>query len=379
MVLDREFPPDTRVENEIETLIQTGHKVHLACFTKTKRIKFEKINGAFIHRRSISNFTYKSSIGCLRFPFYFNFWRNYLSELFQQFSFDAIHIHDLPLGIVGYELKRKYNVPLIIDLHENWPALLEKAVHTNTILGKLLSSNKQWIKYEKEILEKADMVIAVVLEMKQRLIGLGIDEKNIIIVSNTLKMDSFKVPDFHSDPEFFTLFYAGGINAHRGLQVVIKGLKIITPKIRNIRFWIVGSGSYQKELEKLVSSLNLKKHVRFWGWKNLNEIAELLMKSDIALIPHLKSEHTDNTIPHKLFQYMYAGKPIIASNCEPIRRIMNESKCGIVYENQLTDCLLKFYKNPEIGKCMGENGKKIVIEKYNWKKTEKILLELYQK
>ncbi len=381
MVLDSEFPPDIRVEKEINSLINVGHEVHVACYTRVNRKKYEKIDKLVIHRKSIPAFIYKSSVACLKFPFYFNFWRKFLKSLFNKYSFEAIHVHDLPLAQIGVEFKKKYNIPLIMDIHENWPAMLEIAVHTNTFLGKLLSSNLQWRKYERDILQKADMVIAVVREMKQRLIDLEIDEKNIIIVSNTLEMDSFKTPDVHTDPDFFTLLYAGGINAHRGLQVVIRGLKIIIPKIRNIRFWIVGSGSYQKELEKLVSSLDLKEHVRFWGWKNLNEIAELLMKSDIALIPHLKSEHTDNTIPHKLFQYMYAGKPIIASDCEPIKRILKETDSGLIYEStnseKFANKIIELASDKKEYNSLTKSGKKWIEQKYNWKNASKILIGLY--
>ena len=256
----------------------------------------------------------------------------------------------------------------------------QMAIHTNTVFGKILSSNKQWRKYEKDILLKADKIITVVEEMKERLVKLGIVPNKIFIVSNTLKIDSFQVPDKKPDPNYFTLFYAGGLNYHRGLQVVIKALPKIIKKIPNIRFWIIGKGSYQKELEKLVEKLELQQSVKFRGWKNQTEIADLLVQSDIALIPHLKYEHTDSTIPHKLFQNMYAKKPVIASNCNPIKRIINKSKCGLVYENEnrLTECLLKFHNHPEIRKGMGGNGKKVIMEKYNWKETEKKLLELYR-
>ena len=100
---------------------------------------------AIIHRKKITPFIYKSSVGCLKFPFYFNFWRKYISGLFEKENFDVIHIHDLPLSRIGVEMKKKFNARLVIDLHENWPALIKTAAHTQTFLGKLLSSNRQWI------------------------------------------------------------------------------------------------------------------------------------------------------------------------------------------------------------------------------------------
>jgi len=382
MVLDHEFPPDVRVENEMESLAEAGHKVHIACFTRKKnRKKTEKINAVTIHRKFISTFIYKTSVGCLKFPFYFNYWRRYLNRLFQIEKFNVIHIHDLPLAKIGHEFSKRHNIPLVIDLHENWPALIEKASHTNTFSGRLLSSNRQWRNYEKKILQKAEVIIAVVEEMKQRLIKFGIDEKKIIIISNTLNLDMFPLPDKQPDPNHTTLFYAGGLNIHRGIQTVIQSLVHIVPKIPNIRLWLVGEGSFRKELVKLVDRLNLKKYVVFFGWKPYDKMISLLSQTDIALIPHIKSDHTDSTIPHKLFQYMYAQKPIVASNCLPIERFIKETKTGLIYKSndpvQLSGCIINLIKNKDKFSFLQKNGKKWVKEKYNWDVDKKQLTLLY--
>ncbi len=101
-------------------------------------------------------------------------------------TFDVIHIHDLPLSIVGIGLKEKYGISLVIDLHENWPALMKNAAHTQTLAGRLLSSNRQWTEYEKKVLPRADMVITIIEEARDRVIGLGVDRGKITMVSNTV-------------------------------------------------------------------------------------------------------------------------------------------------------------------------------------------------
>ncbi|HJN05810.1 MAG TPA: glycosyltransferase, partial [Bacteroidales bacterium] len=144
MVLDHEFPPDPRVENEINSLTKAGHEIILACYTLQNRPTCEKSGSTNIYRKPISKFIYKSSVGILKFPFYFNFWKSFLDSLSETLEFDAIHIHDLPLAKIGYEFAKKHNIPFVLDLHENWPSLLETSEHANTFLGKILSTNKQW-------------------------------------------------------------------------------------------------------------------------------------------------------------------------------------------------------------------------------------------
>lgn len=381
MVLDHEFPPDIRVENEIESLISAGHDVHVACFTFKNLPEKDQYLGASIHRKAISRLIHKTSVGALKFPFYFNFWRSFLNGLFEDIHFDAIHIHDLPLAKVGYEFAKKNEIKLTIDLHENWPAMLRIATHTNTFIGRLLSDNSQWVRYEKKYCELANNIIVVVEEAKDRLISLGISEEKIKVVSNTLNTNHFDLTDEQPDPKYFTLLYAGGINIHRGLQYVIRGLKFLKDVKPLVRLQILGSGSYSEELKMLTNKEEVSDMVEFTGWMKYKDMVKYVGRSDVCLIPHVKNDHTDSTIPHKIFQYMYAGKPIIASNCSPIERIINATKSGLVYEfddsKAFSDCVRKLVDDTGLCQTLVSSGKKNVLNDYIWDIDSEILNQIY--
>lgn len=382
MILDHEFPPDIRVENEIQSLNEAGHQVHIACFTKKGKNELEITNNCVIHRKPISEFIHKTSVGALMFPIYFNFWRGFLKIIFQKESFNAIHVHDLPMAQVGYEFAQKHNIKLTLDLHENWPALLRVATHTQSFFGKLLSKNKQWEEYEKKYCQLADNIIVVVDEAKARLESLGIASKKIIVVSNTLNLDGFEIPETKPDNEFITLLYAGGINKHRGLQYVIKGLKHLKGLNKELRVWILGTGSYVENLKILAKDEGVENQVKFEGWKNYQEMQTYFGKSNICLIPHVKNDHTDSTIPHKIFQYMYAGKPMLVSDCAPIKRIIEETDAGLVYSydkpkefaQKLEQLLVE---NKYFSKEFIVANQNRVKDNYNWKKESEILNLIY--
>jgi len=380
MVLEGEFPPDERVEKEAVSLIDAGHKVYLVCYTKTNRKEQEEYKKLKVYRKPIPKFIYKSSIGCLKFPYYFNFWRRFLHGLLKNESFDVIHIHDLPLVQIGLEIKQKYRIPLIFDMHENYPAFLETAIHVNTFPGNLFYSGKQWRKYEKKSVHQCDNIITVVEEMKDRIKGLGVSGKRIIVLPNTPDIRGMKIHKNKPDNNYLTLFYTGGLNIHRGLQVIIRGLKLVVEQYPNIRLWVVGSGSFKPFLEHLTNKLDLEKYIRFFDWKEQDEIFGLLAQSDIALIPHLKSEQTDNSSPNKLFQYMLMGKPIISSNCNSIERIINEAGTGIIYNSYSYEsfamAVQTMVEKGDIYK-QGIAGQKLVRDKYNWETSVEELLNMY--
>ncbi|RLC55464.1 MAG: hypothetical protein DRH89_07630, partial [Candidatus Cloacimonadota bacterium] len=224
MILENTFPPDIRVEKEIKSLIAAGHEIVLACSSPASKDEAKDWNSATIIRKKMPRFIYKSSVGCLQFQFYFNYWRKYLKFVFKQYKFDAIHLHDLPLAKVAKEFSIKYQIPFVLDLHENWPAAMKIAVHTNTILGKTFSSNIQWQYYERKNVLQADKIITVVEEMKERISQPELHDNDIYVLPNTISLDDSIFEESTIKNKRLTLFYAGGINIHRGLQIVLQAL-----------------------------------------------------------------------------------------------------------------------------------------------------------
>ena len=382
MILENIFPPDVRVEKEIKSLVTAGHKIVLACSAPVSQDEKITWNGATIIRKKMPRFIYKSSVGCLQFPFYFNFWRRFLKNVFRQYKFDAIHLHDLPLAKVAKEFSEKHQIPFVIDLHENWPAMLKMAVHINTFLGKILSSNRQWQNYERKMIYQADKVIAVVKEMKERISQPDFDDNNIYILPNTIRLNDLSFEGSTVKNERTTLFYSGGINFHRGLQIVFQALKEVKKEIPNILFKIVGSGSHEQVLKDFVKKNGLEENVIFLGWKSFDEMMDILKKSDIALIPHLRSEQTDNSSPNKIFQYAIMKKPIISSDCRSLKRVLSEMQAGVIYEDRnykaLSREIIRLSKDEILREKLGESGHKAVLDKYNWQKSSSELLRLYK-
>ena len=380
MVLERDFPPDLRVENEINSLHEKGHQVFLACYTRKKEYIQEEWNKCKVFKKPISPIIYKSSVGALKFPFYFKFWKSYVFDICNKVKPDVIHIHDLPLASVGLKVKQKFGIKFVLDLHENWPAYLRVSKHANTFLGKLLSSNTQWENYEKKHCLIADKVIVVIDEAKARLRKMGIKPGKIEIVANYPELSDFDgLPEYQKKSDKLILFYAGGIGEHRGLQYIIQSLPSLMEKYPTIELRILGSGNYADYLKTLSDELNVSDHVIFYGQVPYRVVLEELVKAHVTLIPHVKNDHTDSTIPHKLFQYIYAGKPVLASNCIPIQRILLVTNAGKVYKwNDSEDAAekldwiinnLEFYKPKQL--------KNVIEKRYNWMIEKAKLQKIY--
>lgn len=391
MVLPGYFPPDIRVEKEARALIANEHVLYLICMGKEGQVVEENFNGIIVKRivqSSDMDGTFKSLLNEPIFlnPRWIKRWSKKIREVVRDNDIDALHVHDLPLVSAAITIGRINGIPVIFDMHENWPEAIrvyeERRVHGwkfwNVLLHKTL---------EKYCVKNANHIIVVVDEQRDRLIELGIPGEKITVVMNTVDLDVFN--DFNVDNKLvdrykndFVISYIGTFGPHRGLDTAINAMPIISEKISNAKLLIVGKGSNEKELKDLSKNLGIEDKVIFTGWIELRNVPSYLTLSNVCLVTPQASGHTNTTIPHKLFHYMYMKKPVIVTDAKPLKRIIEETNCGVVVPSgsstKMGEAAIRLYENKDYAKMLGENGEKAVKEKYNWKNEGKKLVALYR-
>lgn len=392
MILDNEFTGDMRVENEVISLVRAGYKVIVLCFNYGKKEPFENYHGGQIVRVAI-NAKYKDKMKGLTNTFidpYSRYWGKQIYSFVKKYDIDVLHVHDLVLlgGAFQAVKKLKNKIPVVSDLHENYPEALKYYKFSNTFPGNILISVPKWERTEVKWTQQADYIITVIEEAVSRYEKLGINKNKITVVANYVNSDEFL--NAQNEPSIlekfkdqFVISYLGGFDTHRGLESVIKAIPFVKESIPNFKLVLVGAGRNLEDLKRLARELNVEDQVAFEGWQLPSTLPSYITASNLCLIPHLKTGHTDNTIPHKLFQYMLLGKPVLSTNCDPLKRIIEETNSGLIFksndEKDLAKKIKQAYGNPEETNQMGSNGVKAVKEIYNWENTAKNLVQLYQK
>jgi len=396
MILDLDFPPDMRVENEATALIQNDYEVFLLCLDYDNSLSKKEIyKGVHLNRIYKTKKLANRGRGLINTPFnyYTYFWAKQIVKFAKENCIQILHIHDLYMLGAGLIANRKLQLPLIADLHENYVEGLKHYRFANSFPGNILISIPKWAGKEVEWCNKADYLITVIEEAVERYKSIGIPEKKITVVANYVNQDEFLSPIksgtkdnseiLNKFKDKFVVTYIGGFDIHRGIESVVKAMPKIIKECPNLQLVLVGNGKNLKALVRLSQDLKVDKYISFEGWQPPANLPFFIKASDICLIPHLKTVHTDNTIPHKLFHYMLLEKPVVATNCNPIERIINETECGLIYEsndsNGLAECIIKLNKNSKLRKEFGLNGEKAVIEKCNWENASRNLIKLYAK
>ena len=393
MILDRVFPPDIRVEKEARTLIKAGHEVYLLCMKAPNLPDVDVLDGISLFRCNFyPEHFLGNKIGKLMERITFK--NQKLIDQIQKFvdvdSIDVLHVHDLPKVKSALIAGRIKGIPVIADLHENYPEAIQFYTGKKFIsrFFRFLNGAKRWKKYENYCLNRVNHVIVVVDEAKERVVNdYEIPAEKVTIVSNTEDVDYFESFNLSHDlinsyKSYFTITYIGSFGPHRGLDVPIKAMTLLKEKIPNIRLLMVGKGNIRGELEKLAAGLGVSQSVEFTGWQPFEFMPSYIALSDVCLVPHHSNPHTDSTIPHKLFQYMLMEKPVVVSTCKPLARIVNETQAGLVFESGNVDDFVRVCLeliDEKKRKQLGENGKQAVLKKYNWSETGKELIRVYDK
>lgn len=276
------------------------------------------------------------------------------------------------------------------DLHENYPAAIKSYVEDNSLKSIIrrytVDRYLRWVDYEKRILKQVDAVIGVVDEAKERIVrDCGIEPFKVHIVSNTESSSDFgnmpvdkSIVEKHKDD--FLISYIGGVDCHRGLDTVIKAMPKIVDKIPKAVLLIAGGkdDTYERELKKLAAVYGVTANIVFLGRIPFSQVPSYIAASKMGIIPQVASEHGNYTVPHKLFQYMTLGKPVIVSDCRPLKRIVEEYNCGLVFHACDSVSLATCVDRMDDVNKLGQNALKAVNEKYSWEQDELRLLEMYE-
>jgi glycosyltransferase involved in cell wall biosynthesis len=388
MILQATIPPnDIRVEKEAGTLVRAGHEVHLLLERAGDQSREEIWEGMRLLRGvRMSPVREKFHRYTFNFTFRDGLWRRAITSFVRDRKIDVLHVHDLPLVGEAVRVGKAEGIPVVADLHENFPGGLQ-VWYTSWLKKKTIYDFKRWARYEREILGEADAVIAVVEESKRRLEGIGIPGEKIYVVPNTAHRKGEQAPVdlgiLEKYRDRFVISYVGTFSTHRGLDVMISAMPQLREAVPEVLLLLVGDRNrpYMDYLTGLVERLGCGDAVEFTGWQDFESIWSYIHASDVCIVPHQRNPHTDTTIPHKIFQYMMLGKPALVSDCPPLARVIEDSGGGLVFRyNDPSDFAAKvkrLHDDPGLRARVSSAGREAFLDRYNWESTSGGLLRLY--
>jgi glycosyltransferase involved in cell wall biosynthesis len=400
MLVENNYPRDTRVRNEASALAAAGFQVTVIALGAPGERRRELVDGVTVYRvprltlfaklprdkpvsvfRSLVNrlqvvagyfaeYVY-FTLACLALSLYAS-----LRE-----GFDVVHAHNPPdtLVIVG-AVHKLLGKKFVFDHHDLSPELYRSRYRGD---GGLIASALQF--FETMSVRLADVVIAT--NESYRAIDIErsrIAPDTVFVVRNG--PDLARVRLVPADQALRSrgraiLGYVGAMNPQDGVDYLLRALASLVHDLGRTDFYcvLIGDGDSLPALRTQASELGLDDHVWFTGFVPDDDMVRYLSSSDICLDPNPSSPLNDVSTWIKVMEYMALGKPVVSFALKETRVSAGDAAAYVPPndERAFARTIAELMDDPDRCRVMGEHGIRRIQQQLGWHVTSRNLLLAY--
>lgn len=286
---------------------------------------------------------------------------------------DLYHLHDPELIPIGLMLRRQ-GAKVVFDFHEDVPLQLLSKPYLPHILRKAVS--RLFAAFERLSCPHFDALVAATPTIAAKLCR--VNARTVVVRNFPLVGDVAQDPDTRPQTTRANVIYVGSISETRGIREMLRALELLKGEVT---LDLVGSFA-DEALRREMKAQPGWQWVNELGWLSRDAVASAIPQALAGLVLiHPKPNYVD-ALPTKLFEYMAAGIPVISSDIELWRQIIEKNECGVCVNPSdpaaIADAIRYLRDNPAISAAFGRNGRKAVTEEYNWAGESRQLLRLYE-
>lgn len=283
---------------------------------------------------------------------------------------EVYHLHDPELLPFALSLKRR-GARVIFDAHEDLPLQILSKPYLAPLLRRPIAATTGAVEYF--VCRRLDAIVAATPSIRDSFSARGIPA--IDINNYPLLHELETTVDW--DGKQNEVCYVGGIAAIRGIKEIVAALALCREGVR----LNLGGRFSDTGLQAAVESMSGWENVNALGFLSRSQIRNAFGRSIAGLVTLHPTAAYIEALPVKMFEYMSAGLPVIASDFPLWREIVETHECGICVDPlkpaSIADAIDFLVGSPDIAERMGKRGRQAVVDRYNWGIEEAKLKMLY--
>jgi len=299
-----------------------------------------------------------------------------LRRYFRENSFDVVHTHSSKAGIIGRFAARAAHVPVVV----------------HTVHGQAFHPHERWYKnflyilLERFAAYKCDRIFAVAQAMIDQCVAANVAprEKYRIVYSG---MDTTRFAAAKRDPELRrrlgipekarTIVTVARLFPLKGYEFVLPAAERVVEKFPDTHFLIVGDGPMHDELAAKIAAAGLTEHFHFAGLVPPDAVAEYLAQGE--LLWHLSLREG---LPRAVVQALACGIPAVGFALDGTPEVLENGVTGFAVKPESVDEVVAatsaVWSDDALRARMGAEGKRRVLEQFDWRRMADILLAEYR-
>ncbi|MEX2359668.1 MAG: glycosyltransferase family 4 protein [Gammaproteobacteria bacterium] len=286
----------------------------------------------------------------------------------------VVHFHDPELILAGCVLQLM-GFSVIYDVHEDVPLQIMEKSHIPKLLRNFFARAAQLAEWSGGRIFSAIVTATPTISAKFPS-AKTVTVQNFPILSELAAATTSAYG--HRAPNFV---YVGSITRIRGAREMVAATGRVA-KYRETKLLLAGRFSPPELFDACRADTGWR-HVDFSSWADRPRVVELLSQVRAGLVLLHPTQFYPDAYPVKMFEYMAAALPVIASDFPLWRRIVTEADCGVLVDpldpDAIAGAMAWILDNPREAEAMGKRGRAAAMAHYSWETEERKLVELYGK
>ncbi len=277
-------------------------------------------------------------------------------------------------------IAKRMGIPVILEV--NSPMAFER---------KNLVKDMMFLPMLPQLIERlnmklADAIIVVSKHLKDYFVRHGVPAAKITVIPNGVDIERFspnvsgeRIRAKYGLGERIVLGFVGSFHYWHGLENLLTMIERNLDRRGQIAYLLVGDGPLKKSVDEVVAHKKLEQFVILPGYVPHQEIPEHVAAMDIVLAPYPKMEFFYFS-PLKIFEYMAAGKPVIASRIGQIADIIQSDENGLLYDPENLDELVQkaasLIANKNERRRIGDTARQTMVDHYTWQHNAEMIARI---